>query len=82
MLNEAAQNLDLELNPSMVMSDFELALIQVVELHFPNAQHRECYFHFMQAIWRKVQSLGLQEEYRADDSELKKFVKKMAATAF
>ena len=36
----------------------------------------------MQAIWRKVQSLGLQEEYRAEDSALKKFVQKMAATAF
>ena len=30
----------------------------------------------------KVQSLGLQEEYRAEDSALKKFVQKMAATAF
>ena len=36
-------------------------------------------------IWsnsHKVQSLGLQEEYRAKDSALKKFVQKMAATAF
>ena len=82
MLKEAAQNLDLELNPSTVMSDFELALIQAVELHFPNAQHRGCYYHFMQAIWRKVESLGLQEEYRAEDSALKKFVQKMAATTF
>ena len=30
----------------------------------------------------KVQSLGLQEEYRAEDSALKKFVQKIAATAF
>ena len=54
----------------------------VVELHFPNAQHHGCYYHFMQAIWRKMESLGLQEEYRAEDSALKKFVQKMAATAF
>ena len=29
-----------------------------------------------------MQSLGLQEEYRAEDSALKKFVQKLAATAF
>ena len=29
-----------------------------------------------------MESLGLQEEYRAEDSALKKFVQKMAATAF
>ena len=50
MLKEVAQNLDLELNPSTVMSDFELALIQAVELHFPNAQHRGCYYHW----WRRI----------------------------
>ena len=56
--------------------------VKAVELHFPNAQHHGCYYHFMQAIWRKVQLLGLQEKYRAESSALKKLVQKMAATAF
>ena len=66
-------------------SDFELAIIQAAELNFPNASHRGCYYHYMQAIWRKVQSLGLAEEYKAENQEnqeLKKFVQKMAAVSF
>ena len=48
----------------MLMSDFELALIQATALNFLNASHKGCYYHFKQAIWRKVQSLGLVEEYK------------------
>ena len=70
----------LELNPDVVMSDFELALIQAVSLNFPNTKHRGCYY--VQAIWRKVQGLGLQDEYTGEESSLKKFVQKMTATAF
>ncbi len=40
-----------------------------------------CYFHFCQALLRKVQDLGLQSEYRRN-SELRSFVQKAAAVAF
>ena len=33
-------------------------------------------------LFGEVQSLGLQEKCKAEDSALKKFVQKMAATAF
>ena len=39
------------------------------------------YFHFAQCLWRKVQSLGLVEEYREDDS-IRCFIRKSAAIAF
>ena len=35
-----------------------------------------------QAIWRKVQLLGLAEEYKAENQVLKRFVQKMAAVSF
>ena len=43
------------------MSDFELLLVQSLELQFPSACIHGCYFHFTQCLWRKVQSLGLVE---------------------
>ena len=45
-------------------------------------RHRGCYYHFMQSIWRKIQSLGLADVYRSSDPTLKLFVQKMAAIAF
>ena len=68
MVKEAALNLGLKLSPLSVLSDFEQAL------NFPTAQYRGCYYHYSQAIWRKVQASGLQEEYKAEDEILKSFV--------
>jgi len=82
MVKEAALNLGLELTPSSVLSDFEQALINSVRLNFPTAQYRRCYYHYSQAIWRKVQASGLQEEYKAEDEILKSFVQKTAAICF
>ena len=65
--------------PSSVLSDFEQALIR---LNFPTAQHRGCYYHYSQAIWQKVQALGVWEEYKAEDEILKSFVQKTAAICF
>ena len=67
LLKDAALSLGITLDPDMLMSDFELALIQATALNFPNASHKGCYYHFKQAIWRKVQSLGLVEEYKSSD---------------
>ena len=70
------------LGGATVVSDFELAIIQAVSLNFQQATHRGCYYHFMQALWRKVQSLGLAQCYISSDPTLKHFVKKMAAYSF
>ena len=67
LLKDAALSLGITLNPDTLMSDFELALIQATVLNFPNASQKGCYYHFKQAIWRKVQSLGLVEEYKSSD---------------
>ena len=58
LLKDAAMTHGLDLDPATVLCDFVLAIIQALALNFPNSRHRGCYFHFMQAIWRKVQALG------------------------
>ncbi|CAN7949147.1 unnamed protein product, partial [Ixodes pacificus] len=64
-----------------VRTDFELALIQAILFVFPGARHRGCHFHFSQAIWRKVQELGLSKAYRLDTS-VAGFVRKTISLAF
>ena len=41
--------------PTMVMSDFEMAIAEGVRRHFPEARMVGCYFHFKQAVlqWLK-----------------------------
>ena len=68
-------------NLSAVMEDFELALIQAVELQFPSTRIMGCYFHFSQCLWRKVQALGFATAY-SSDATVKCFIHKTAALSF
>ncbi len=45
--------------PRTINVDFELAMIQAIRIHYPNANIHGCYFHFCQAVYRKIQDLGL-----------------------
>jgi len=76
MVKEAALDLGLNLTPFSVLSDFEQALINGLWLNFLTAERRGCYYHYSQAIWQKIQALGLQEEYRSED---RSFVQKTPA---
>ena len=42
-------------------ADFEIALINAIKGQFPAVTFKGCFFHFSQAVWRKVQSRRLQE---------------------
>ncbi|CAN7945386.1 unnamed protein product, partial [Ixodes hexagonus] len=77
----ALTDLNLSVSFDLVRTDFELALIQAILFVFPGARHRGCHFHFSQAIWRKVQELGLSKAYRLDTS-VAGFVRKMISLAF
>jgi hypothetical protein len=71
------------LNPDIVLSDFESGLIEAVRRQLPNAKHFGCHFHFSQAVWRKVQNLGLSTAYSdPNQPEISKFVQQMIAMAF
>ena len=45
------------------MSDFETGLLPAISEAFPQVDRRYCHFHFCQAIFRKLCTLGLKGEY-------------------
>jgi hypothetical protein len=69
------------LSPLTVMIDFEMAVIQSLQHHFPEAEIQGCLFHFGQCLWRNVQRLGLQGWYR-DDANNALIIKSFQALAF
>ncbi|CAF3852425.1 unnamed protein product [Rotaria sp. Silwood1] len=62
-LENHATRLQLDFDPTAILSDFEKALLKA----FPQATHHACYFHFCQAVYRKIQNLGLATYYRDDE---------------
>ncbi|CAF2087202.1 unnamed protein product [Rotaria magnacalcarata] len=70
-----------DFNPETILSDFEAATIKSINSLFQNIlQSGACLFHFGQCIWRKIQSLGLQNKYQEDES-LHLDIKKIIALA-
>ncbi|KRZ75178.1 hypothetical protein T10_12247, partial [Trichinella papuae] len=67
--------------PQTVICDFETALIPAVQGSFPGVHVQGCYFHFCQAVLRKVADLGLRSRYLRE-AETKKIIKMLMATAF
>ena len=63
------------------MLDFERAAINAMAQHFPPAELQGCFFHFGQAIWRHIQSFGLQQRY-TNEEEFALIVKQFQALAF
>lgn len=69
--------------PTKIMSDFEMAIINAVRLVFPAAIIRLCFFHLGQSCYRKVQRVGLQEQYNdAEDRSIKNAVHSLLGLAF
>ncbi len=64
-----------------VVADFESALWRAVEKVFPDAGIKGCVFHWTQAIWRKVQALGLASTYQNNDAA-HKFIRQIMALPF
>ena len=50
----------LTIEPRLIMSDFETGLIPAVRQEFPDSQHKGCYFHYSQAIFRFISNSGLE----------------------
>ena len=50
--------------PHRVITDFEVGLQTAVQTELPATTISGCYFHFTQALWRKIQDLGLSGPYR------------------
>ncbi|CAG8760366.1 21340_t:CDS:2, partial [Gigaspora rosea] len=56
---------NINLDPHVVLTDFEAAAINSVELEFDDVQNKGCHFHFSQCIYHKVQAYGLASRYTA-----------------
>ena len=69
------------MNPTTFLTDFELAIVQAIELTFPTTKVNVCSFHFTQALNLKISKLGLQIAYREDVSFFR-FVRQTIALAF
>ena len=80
-LKEELQNVRIQFDPQTVMADFELALVQSLEIQFPSAVIHGSFFLFSQCLWRKVRLLGLSDLYK-NDAVTRSFIKKTAAIAF
>ena len=65
--------LDILPNPPSVVkvvADFEAATWLSLRVVLPNVEVKGCLFHFTQAVFRKIQSLGLQRAYNVDAGTL------------
>ncbi|XP_068680633.1 uncharacterized protein [Montipora foliosa] len=61
--------------------DFERALWTVLRQWLPDISLQGCLFHWTQALWRKVQEVGLEPTYCAD-SPTYKYIQKVMALPF
>ena len=75
-------HLKMVFNQKFLLLAFEASLIEAVQLQFPiYVKHLECHFHFEQALWQKIQDVGLVVRYWEVNS-IQSFVQPCNAIAF
>lgn len=67
-------------SPTCIILDFESAARSSFQQHFPNASILGCYFHLCQSVQRKVQELGLKNEYETN-GDLRMQIRSLPALA-
>ena len=84
ILRQAIFALGAVLDPKIVVSDFESGLVDAMRVHFPQTSHSGCHFHYTQAVYKKVQDLGLTSAYKEklQENKIKEFVQLCMALAF
>lgn len=60
--------------PKMLFADFEKAIHSAVLFVWPSVELKGCRFHLGQSWWRKIQTLGLSNEYKLN-SEISNYLK-------
>ena len=61
--------------------DFEAAMWQALHRVLPTVWILGCFFHWTQAVWRKVQALGLQVIY-SNDNATHKYIRKLLSMPY
>ena len=51
-----------------VLMDFERAVMNIFKLEFPFARQQGCFFHFCQAVMRRIADVGLKKKYEMDSN--------------
>ncbi|KRY25334.1 hypothetical protein T01_6361, partial [Trichinella spiralis] len=80
-LIDKAAVLEVDLNRDTIICDFETALMPAIQDYFPNTRVQGCYFHFCQAVHRKVSELGQKTRYHQRE-ETRRKIRMLLATAF
>ena len=78
LLMATANRYGMQFQPTTICIDFEMAVIRAIHEVFPNSRIRGCLFHFSQALWRKLQNLGLTARYMEDEA-FNRMVRRAAA---
>ena len=72
---------DIDLQPEIIISDFELSSINAVRTTFNGVRTQGCHFHLSQSIFRRIQSENLVTRYN-EDEEFSSNLRKISALAF
>ncbi|CAG0902224.1 unnamed protein product [Darwinula stevensoni] len=80
-LLEICTKAGLSFSPKLFLLDFERGVITTLQLIFPSAMVKGCYFHFTQAIYRKVQEHGISGPFMKS-KEVKLSIRRIMALPF
>ena len=65
-----------------MLCDFEKGLHNAIEIVWPDATVRGCYFHLKSSLWKKMQAFELVPEYKVLSSAVRKWFKSIGALPF
>lgn len=80
LIFQAALPLGRIFNPLTCRIDFESAMIAAIRRVLPGASIKGCFFHYAQAIWRRVQHLGMVQLYNGNPA-FRMLVRRFSAMA-
>lgn len=61
LISLGSSRLNISYCPEALICDFELGSINTATALFPNISITACFFHFAQALWRRIQDLKLNK---------------------
>ena len=68
--------------PATIVVDFEQAVIQAIKNVFGSETRTQgCFYHLTQSTWRKIQNLGLAQQYK-DNDDFREFCGQIDSLAF
>jgi hypothetical protein len=81
LIKVAADSHNMTFNPNHFHIDFEKSVINALNISFSNPEIHGCFFHYTQAIWRKVQDLKLVSDFKGVP-QVRRTVRRVAALPF